>query len=87
MTVEEKAAQYASSIDNFSDEVYDAFIAGYTMRDGESQSLLEACQKVIELRSLIEYGDVTESNQDEALVLFRLVCMCEKAVESFISTS
>lgn len=42
--------------------------------------LLEACQKVIELRSLIEYGDVDESNQGQALVLFRLVDMCERAI-------
>lgn len=84
-TVEEKASEYAP-ISDCMFAVTEAFITGYNMRDGESQPLLKACQKVIELRSLIEYGDVTESNQGEALALFRLLDMCEKAVESFTTT-
>lgn len=49
--------------------------------------LLNACRKVVELRALIEYGDVSESNQDEALATFRLISMCESAINKALGTS
>ena len=46
--------------------------------------LFEACQKLIELRSLIEYTDVSESNQDEALAIHRLLKMAEAALNKAV---
>lgn len=45
MTVEEKAEEYAKSYPN--QTCADGFIAGYNMRDGESQAAIEALQSLV----------------------------------------
>lgn len=73
MTLEEKAEEYLSEHRAESPITKQAFIAGYTMRDGESQEIIMALQDLMVMFELIRetcntsLGDIAYKNAEWAI--------------------